>query len=163
MDEPDRKKGGRLWFSVIVVSALVAVVIAVALPSYGDYKPQASVSEVVVLASALREQFASSCKDESSRVAQQAVDLAAAQPLQSKVVAERKLRIERDGAVALEFKLNEIRWGAPWRQWSVAIPGGSTVIFDGRCRGAEKFEWRVSKLTSVPAKFLPLALREQLQ
>ena len=163
MGEPDKTRGSRLWPSVIGVVGLVAIVIAVGLPAYGDYKPHATVSEVILLASPLREQFSASCKDESSRVAQQTVDLAASQLPPSKVVAERKLRIERDGAVALEFKLHEVRWGAPWRQWSIAIPAGSTVRFDGRCTGAEKFEWRISKLTSVPAEFLPRPLREELR
>ena len=163
MDESSKKRGSKLWTSVIAVIGLLVVVVAVALPSYADYKPQASVSHVMMLASALRDQLGQSCKDQSSRLTQQSVDLAASQPYQSKDVAERKFRVEQDGAVTLEFKMNEVRWGAPWRQWSIAIPAGSTVRFDGRCIGEEKFEWRISKLSSVPAKFFPLSLREQLR
>ena len=142
---------------------LVAVLIAIVLPSYGDYAPHANVANVISQAAALRRELGESCGDGSSRLEQAAADLAASKLPQVKVVAEQKLRVGRDGAIVLEFRLNEIRWGAPWRQWSVAIPAGSTVIFDGKCAGKGQLEWRISRLTSVPVEFLPRALQEQLR
>lgn len=46
---------------------------------------------------------------------------------------------------------------------AVVIPAGSAVIFDGKCAGAGQFELRISRLTSVPAMFLPPELRAQLR
>jgi len=46
-------------------------------------------------------------------------------------------------------------WEAISRYHSVAIPAGAKIVFEGRCAGANRFEWSLHRGTTVPATLLP--------
>jgi hypothetical protein len=156
--QPSRRR--RAWIGGLVASVvLIGLAVAVLLPAFGDYKPHATVSETVVHTVALREALAPSCRGGQFELTPQALDAAASRVALPLAVAGRNFVVEPGGAVLLELKMREVHWGAPWRQWSVAIPEGSTLVFNGTCNASQQFEWRLAK-TTVPLEFLPRALRQ---
>ena len=116
--------------------------------------PHAQMATVFQFASELREVLGADCAAGATAPTQQSVDAAAKKRPASPVVAEHTLKLVQSGAVSLEIKVHEIRWGAPWNQWTVAIPAGSSITLQGGCAGSQQFECRLTDST-VPRQFLP--------
>jgi hypothetical protein len=154
----------RTLIAVAATIVVIGLVVAIMLPQYADYEPHSKVSEALGAAevTAVGEELSLDCANSAAAPSPQRIATAAAIKRNSPVVAGQNLSLLQSRAVSLEIKFNEIRWGAPWRTWSIAIPAGSSLAFEGRCVGPQRFAWRVARST-VPLEFLPRALREQVR
>jgi hypothetical protein len=149
--------------AIIAAIVIVGLLVAMLLPSYADYEPHARVSAAAAFVQGTHGALDAQCSGPASRPDQDAVRAAVSRGDLPGVVARHRVAAGPAGIPLLELELHEIRWGAPWRRWSAAIPAGATLAFEGVCRSAREFEWRLLSRSTVPVEFLPRALRAQLR
>lgn len=151
----------RRLVSVIVVVLIIGVVIALALPSYADYTPRASVGAVLVVVGNGRANLESSCSDGTFALKQKTTDIGVPESDPKAYIFRAELLRVTPNAVRLRATLTDI-YGRPFFGlflWKV-IPQGSFLEFEHTCSAEKKFSSRLAAST-VEQKYLPRSLRSQ--
>lgn len=147
--------------SVIVVVFIVGVVIVLALPSYADYTPRASVGAALVVIGSGGANLESSCSDGTFASKQKTTDIGVPESDPKAYILRAELSRVTPNAVRLKATLTNI-YGRPFFglfPWKV-IAGGSFLEFEHTCSEGKKFSSRLLAST-VEQKYLPESLRGQ--
>lgn len=149
----------RYIVSVIVVVLIVGVVVVLALPSYADYTPRASVSAALIVIGSGRANLEASCADGTFGSKQKAseIGLPESDP-RANLLRVELLRVTPN-VIRLKATLTDI-YGRPFFglfPWKV-ISQGSVLDFEYAC-SAEKQSTSRLIASTVEQKYLPATLR----
>jgi hypothetical protein len=145
---------------ILFVLVLMLIILALLLPAYADYQPHTQIRKAISLGVQIRDILFESCKEKSEfkkEIYQN--NLNNSLNVYADVVQEYKIDLLNKNKIQLTIKVKDLYWGAPWRQWQVAIPKDSNIVYEAYCSEASEphayeFNWYVVS-TTVPAKFLP--------
>ena len=145
--------------SVIVVVLIIGVVIVLALPSYADYTPRASVGAALVVIGSGRASLEASCSDGTFASKQKVSELGLPESDPNANILRVALIRVTPNAIHLKVTLTDI-YGRPFFglfPWKV-ISQGSFLEFEYACSGEKQFTSRLIAST-VDKKYLPPMLR----
>jgi hypothetical protein len=147
--------------SVIVVVFIIGVVIVLALSSYADYTPRASVGAALVVVGNGRANLESSCSDGTFASKQKTSDIGMPESDPKAYILRVELLRVTPKAVRLRATVTDI-YGRPFFglfPWKV-ISQGSFLEFEHTCSAEKQFSSRLIAST-VEQKYLPVGLRGQ--
>ena len=147
--------------SALVVALIVGVVVALALPSYADYTPRASVGAALVVIERGRASLETSCADGTFSLKQKAAEIGLPESDPRANILRVELLRVRPNVIRLKATLTDI-YGRPFFglfPWKV-ISQGSVLEFEYACSTGKQFTSQLVAST-VEQKYLPAALRNE--
>lgn len=145
---------------IIGVVLILGIIIALALPSYSDYSPRASIGAALVFLGNGRAALESSCSDGTFASKQRGTDIGLPESDFKAYVSYAELVRVRPGVARIKVVLTEI-YGRPFFglfPWEV-IPQGSILEYELICSAEKLLSSRFS--STVEPKYLPATLRGQ--
>ena len=151
IDEKNFVRKSTRWIAAAVFAgfAIAWIVIDV------DPEPNSQVAEVLLVPLNVRARAGALCAAEGSSPDVRSLRAIIARERAPQAAQRYEIKSTPAGTVRLEFELKEVLWEAISRYHSVAIPAGAKIVFEGRCAGANRFEWSLHRDTTVPATLLP--------
>lgn len=149
----------RRTIEIAVVVAIVGILIALALPSYSDYLPRASVSTVLAYTGKVKAGLEAACIDGTFANRTALRDLGIPQTDETSFVERGSIERTSPNALRLRVVVLDI-YGRPFFglfQWKV-IPRGSALEFEYSCADAKTFSSQLTNSTIDP-RYLPASMR----
>jgi len=149
----------KLFAQIAAVLVIVGLVIALALPSYADYTPRASVAAAIVYAGNIKAALESACSDGSFASKNQVSDIGVPASNPKAYIYRADLSHPAPNTVRLKATLTDI-YGHPFFglfSWKV-ISQGSSLDFEFACTAKRNFSARFTGSDLEP-KYLPASLR----